>query len=132
MQELFYMGGALFMGFLTLLLLVIFCIAVVSAVGMHGARRGLPGRMRHQLGYIKDVGLLALVSGILGQLIGLYSAFQDIEIMGSVSADMLAGGLRVSSICTLYGMAIFLFSYLIWFVLDLWLNKLEKIEQDPI
>jgi len=78
------------------------------------------------------LGLLALVFGIFGQLIGLYSAFQDIEIMGSVSADMLAGGLRVSSICTLYGMAIFLFSYLIWFVIDLWLNKWKKFAQAPI
>ena len=132
MQELFYMGGTLFMGILTLLLLIVFCIAVASAVGMNNAKIGSYDQKRHQLGYIKAIGLLALVFGMLGQLIGLYSAFQDIEVMGSVSTAMLAGGLRVSSICTLYGMAIFLFSYLIWFVLDLLLNRLEKTSQDPI
>src|SRR5690606_3439606 len=132
MQELFYMGGTLFMGILTLMLLIIFCIAVASAVGMNNTKIGSYHVRRHQLGYIKAVGLLALVFGMLGQLIALYSAFQDIEVMGSVSTAMLAAGLRVSSICTLYGMVIFLFSYLIWFVLELWLNRLEKISQELI
>lgn len=120
------------MGILTLLLLIVFCIAVASAVGMNNTKLGSCDRMRHQLGYIRAIGLLAFVFGMLGQLIGLYSAFQEIEVLGSVTTAMLASGLRVSSICTLYGMAIFLFSYLIWFVLDLWLNKMEKITQDPI
>ncbi len=126
MYELFYMGGTLFMGILTLLLLVILCIAVVSAIKMSNGKPINFDRMRHQLSYIRSVGLFALVFGILGQMIGLYSAFQHIEVVGNISWDMLAGGLKVSFICTLYGIIIFLISYLIWYVLDIWLHRLDK------
>ena len=126
------MGGTLFMGVLTLLLLIIYCIAVVYAVGMRRGKSRNYGHTARQLRYIKDVGLLALVCGLLGQLIGLYSAFQDIEVMGNVSTSMLAAGLRVSSICTLYGFCIFLVSYVLWIVLDLWLNYLKKTTHNPI
>lgn len=66
------------------------------------------------LSLIKSVGLLALVVGILGQMIGLFSAFQAIEQMGSVSPAMLAGGLKVSSITTIYGLIIYAVSLLLW------------------
>ena len=66
------------------------------------------------LDLIKSVGLLALIFGVLGQLIGLFSAFEAIEQMGSVSPAMLAGGLKVSSITTIYGLVIYIVSLLLW------------------
>jgi flagellar motor component MotA len=125
MIDLFHMGGALFMGVLTLLLLIILLIAVVSVLHIINGKPVHAVRIRHQLNYLRSVGLFALVFGILGQMIGLYSAFQHIEAVGNISSSMLAGGLKVSSICTLYGMCIFLISYLIWFGLDVWLTRLE-------
>ena len=71
------------------------------------------------IGYIKSVGLLALVIGVLAQLIGLYSAFSAIEQMGQISAPMLAGGLKVSSITTLYGLFVFIIGYIAWLLLRL-------------
>ncbi len=65
---------------------------------------------------IKSIGTLALVFGILGQFIGLYSAFATIEKMGAVSPEILAGGLRVSSITTIYGLIIFIICYLLWLI----------------
>ena len=62
---------------------------------------------------------MALVVGILGQVIGLFEAFQAIEEMKEVSPSLLAGGLKVSSITTIYGFIIYIFSYLCWFVLNL-------------
>ena len=125
MIELFHMGGALFMGVLTLLLFIILVIAVISGLHIINGNQVYMVRIHQQLTYLKSVGLFALVFGILGQMIGLYSAFQHIEMAGNVSSSILAGGLKVSSICTLYGMSIFLVSYLIWFGLDIWLNRLE-------
>jgi len=66
---------------------------------------------------IKSSGLFAAVTGVLGQLIGLYSAFSAIEQMGSISPEMLMGGLKVSSICTIYGLVIYALSLLAWFVI---------------
>ena len=58
-------------------------------------------------------------TGILGQLIGLYSAFSAIERAMDISPAIMMGGLKVSMITTLYGILIYLTAILIWFVLDL-------------
>jgi biopolymer transport protein ExbB/TolQ len=57
--------------------------------------------------------MLALVWGVLGQVIGLFSAFQAIEMAGEVSQGILAGGLKISSYTTLYGLLVFFVAKLI-------------------
>lgn len=59
---------------------------------------------------VKSLGLLAAVTGILGQLIGLFSAFEHIQQVGTVSPAILAGGFKVSMITTMYGIIIYLFA----------------------
>jgi hypothetical protein len=97
----FYMGGPLFMGMLTL----IFIALIVAAVLKKG---------------VKEIGLLALAMGFLGQLIGLMGAFEGIEAMGGVSQSMLAGGLKVSSITSIYGLLIYIISLIIQVVQRFW------------
>lgn len=92
MIDLFYQGGPLFMSILTLILL-----AVLVSFWKFPK-------------WTKDLGILALAFGIMGQIIGLYSAFKGIEQMGGVSQEMMAGGLKVSSITTMYGLLIFIIS----------------------
>jgi hypothetical protein len=102
MLDYFYMGGPLFMGMLTL----IFIALVVAAVLKKD---------------VKEIGLLALALGILGQLIGLMGAFEGIEAMGGVSQSILVGGLKVSSITSIYGLLIYIVS-LIFQVAQRFLN----------
>ena len=97
MLDYFYMGGPLFMGMLTL----IFIALVVAAVLKKD---------------VKEIGLLALALGILGQLIGLMGAFEGIEAMGGVSQSILVGGLKVSSITSIYGLLIYIVSLIVQFV----------------
>ena len=66
--------------------------------------------------WVREIGLLALSVGILGQIIGLYSAFQAIEQAGGVSQEMMAGGLKVSSITTAYGLIIYILSLVLHMV----------------
>lgn len=94
MLDYFYMGGPLFMGMLTL----IFIALIVAAVLKKG---------------VKEIGLLALAMGFLGQLLGLMGAFEGIEAMGGVSQSMLAGGLKVSSITSIYGLLIYIISLIV-------------------
>jgi len=92
MLDLFYEGGTLFMAILTILLLgVIVCFFKFPD-------------------WVKDLGILALSFGILGQIIGLYGAFKGIEQLGQVSQEMMAGGLKLSSITTMYGLLIYILS----------------------
>lgn len=110
MTKLFNEGGPLFMGILTIVFLVLIVISVYAYLNKQKTEE-----KERNLSLIRGVGLFALVTGILGQLIGLYDAFSAIQGMGSVSPAMLAGGLRVSMITTLYGVVIFIVSLLIWF-----------------
>lgn len=123
MFELFEMGGPLFMGILTLIFLGILALSIYYGSVIMGGKVEHNTVIKHRLGYIKSIGLFALVFGIFGQLMGLYQAFKAIEAAGSVSPAILAGGLKVSMITTLYGMLIFLVSYLIWFGLDYRLSR---------
>lgn len=92
MMNLFMAGGPLYMGILTLILIGV----VVAAVLKKPA--------------VKELGLLALAFGFFSQLLGLYGAFEAIEAAGGVSTALLAGGLKVSSITSVYGMIIYLIS----------------------
>ena len=80
-------------------------------------KEGEGGMSIQRLNQIVQIGLFALVFGIFGQVIGLFQAFIAIEEAGDVSFAMLAGGLKVSMITTIYGFVIFLLSYIIWFSL---------------
>lgn len=96
MMNLFYEGGPLFMSILTFLLLAV----------LWTAWKGGP---------VKELGLLALAVGILGQLIGLYQAFSVLEgfeeAMGEPAGEgLIAGGLKVSLTTTLYGLLIYILS----------------------
>ena len=118
MIDLFYMGGPLFMGILTLLLLIILSLAGYRAIQIVNDKVEHVTTFRYHLTHIKSMGMFTLVCGILGQLIGLYQAFSVIERVGAISPALLAGGLKVSMISTLYGVLIFLLSYLVWLGLD--------------
>ena len=111
------------MGVLTLIVLVMFSVAVINGVAIFSDKIGDVELRRHRLSYIKSIGLFALITGFLGQLIGLYSAFAFMAEVESVSSAILAGGLKVSSITSLYGMLIFLISYLVWFLLDVAISR---------
>lgn len=82
-------------------------------------------KLKNGLSEILHLSTFALFIGIFFQTIGLYMAMEGIEKMGSVSQAMLAGGLKVSFITTLYGMFIFAFSGIVWFILSLRYKKLS-------
>ncbi|MDT8402590.1 MAG: MotA/TolQ/ExbB proton channel family protein [Bacteroidales bacterium] len=118
MFELFYIGGPLFMGILTFLFFIILAIAVYHLVIILKNDFKDINESRKKLKYIKSLGLFAFVTGIMGQLLGLYNAFGAIEKAMDISPALLAGGLKVSMITPIYGALIFVISYLLWIILD--------------
>ncbi|NMF36775.1 MotA/TolQ/ExbB proton channel family protein [Flammeovirga yaeyamensis] len=80
-------------------------------------RRGKVSQKKSMV-LMKEFGTLALVVGIFGQLIGLYSAMIAIEAAGGVPLALLAGGIKVSMITTLYGFLIFLISRIAGIILQ--------------
>jgi len=63
-------------------------------------------------------GSLAFLIGITGQMVGLVAAFDAIQNVGDAGIDphLVAGGLKVTFIVPLFGMALLLISAIIWFV----------------
>lgn len=118
MLELFYQGNVIFMGILTFLLMIIIAITVYRTIQISKGRVDHWATFRHLLTRIKSVGLFALMFGVFAQLLGLYQVFSHIEQGGEVAPPILAGGLKVSMIPTVYGVIIFLIAYLIWMGLD--------------
>ncbi|NCB09376.1 MAG: hypothetical protein EOM73_14585 [Bacteroidia bacterium] len=123
MKNLFYMGGPLFMGILTVILIIMVAWAVYHFLPVITKRDINFAQTKAKLKHIKTIGSFALVTGVLGQLIGLYAAFEAIEQVESVAQPVLMGGLKVSMIPTIYGIVIFLISLLLWFVSDYFLSK---------
>lgn len=115
--ELHIEGGPLFMGILLLLLLINLFLIGKSFYEIYGQNKNSLQQVK-TLNTIKFIAGFALTFGILGQIIGLYDAFFYIQEAGEVSQAMLAGGLRVSTITTLYGFFIFLFSSVCWWFLQ--------------
>ena len=123
MKEFFFMGGTLFMGILTILLVIVLAVTVYFSLSIVSGKATAKKNFSHQLTYLKSLGLFTMITGILGQLIGLMMAFTAIEAAADISPAIMAGGLKVSMITTLYGILINLLSILIWFLLDLWYHK---------
>ena len=117
MFKLFSQGGPLFMGILTLILLALLAVFVTSLL-----KKGDEKQLLQSTQWLKSLGTLGLVVGVLGQLIGLYSAFSVMETSQGISPAILAGGLKVSLITTLYGLLI----YIIHLLCSMLLNRGQK------
>ncbi|MAE87488.1 MAG: hypothetical protein CMB80_32440 [Flammeovirgaceae bacterium] len=121
MMNLFYEGGPLFMGLVTIVFFSGIAVAIMAVISiLKGADTS---KVKATLEYVKSIGVFALIVGVLGQMIGMYSAFEAIAEMGEVSQALLAGGLRVSAITTIYGLISCVICYLIYFGLSVAISK---------
>ena len=107
-------GGPFFM---YPLLLILILIIILIAKGFLQK-----GSFDKTISLISSIALFAIVWGFLGQIIGLIGAFDAIESMGNVSAEMLAAGLKVAFLPPVFGMFIFLIGRLGIIILT-WLKK---------
>ncbi|NLR92903.1 MotA/TolQ/ExbB proton channel family protein [Flammeovirga agarivorans] len=107
-SELYYWGGLEFMNTISIIgiIMVVFMVMRIMKVSTSIFS---PAK---SLNLMKEAGTLALVIGVLGQIIGLFSAMMAIESAGGVSMEVLAAGIKVSTITTLYGFLVFVISRL--------------------
>ncbi|MEH0158720.1 MotA/TolQ/ExbB proton channel family protein [Limibacter armeniacum] len=120
-------GGMEFMGTLSLLALINIAITTFKTYQLFFKKVNSDKlfKLHKGLDAIIFIGSSCFFIGILGQMIGLWAAFEAIEAAGGVSMGLLAGGLKVSMHTTLYGSAIFLVSSVAWFVLRSQYKKYE-------
>lgn len=91
-------GGPVFM--IPILFMLILCIIIFVKALISPKNEGLQSML-------KEVGLLALIWGLIGQCIGLIGAFDAIESVGGVAMDIIAGGIKITLLSALFGLAVF-------------------------
>ena len=89
MFDLFVQGGVLGMSLLT-----------VELICMLFAAWKAPA-------WVKEIGLLALLTGIFYQMLGLFQVLDVFQQAGDISPTLLRGGFKVSFITIMYGMLIY-------------------------
>ena len=115
MLNLLYEGGPLFIGLITIIFFIILVISFVNGMPILKHPNQNVDQHRTRISYVRSLGLLALIIGITGQLMSLYSSFNAMTtVNGSIAPEILIAGLKVSVIPTIYGMMIYIVSYLIW------------------
>jgi len=123
MIDLFYEGGTLFMTLISLagLTALGICVPVAKSIIQ---KEPITGR------YLKSIpiaGGTAFMLGILAQAIGLYEALIAIQEAGDVSPALIFGGFKVSMICPMYGLLIFVITLIIYLSINLgYAARLEK------
>ncbi|GAB5401195.1 MAG: hypothetical protein Aureis2KO_27800 [Aureisphaera sp.] len=102
-------GGPVFM--IPLVLIILFTIGLLIYTL---ALKKNKTKMSQLIGHIS---LFAMIWGFLGSSIGLISAFDAIDASGSVAQPVIASGLKVALLTTVFGLLAFLIGRLSMIVL---------------
>jgi len=130
MKELFFMGGPQFMSALTILLVITTAWFIYHFIISYKSEKINKEKLLRMFSYGKSIGLFALVTGISGQMIGLYNMFLSIEEVSEkgneIMPSLVFGGIKVTMITTFYGIFIYLFSLVLWFLASMMIEKKLK------
>jgi len=96
----FLEGGALFMSLILICLLTSIFFTLKSLMNL---RKNIE-ISKKMIKHINDSGSLGLGLGVMGSFIGLITAFDAIEATGGAEPSILAGGLKVALLSTLFGL----------------------------
>lgn len=127
MKDLFITGGPFFMGILTILLVITTAWIIYHFIVAYNSKQIDKVDFFRKLGYGKLMGLFALVTGILGQMIGFSAMFSIIEQLilsgEELRPHLVFGAIKVTMIVTIYGILIYLFALLLWFLASIIIEK---------
>ena len=100
----FMEGGPFFMSLILIcLLLALFFVSM----GFINLKKNI-AKSRKMTNLASDVSILGLVFGFLGSTIGMIAAFDAIGAIGDISQGMMAAGLKVAFLTTVFGCVTFI------------------------
>ncbi len=100
----FMEGGPFFM---SLILICLLLALALLGTGFYNLKKDT-NKSKKMIGLASDASLLGLVLGFLGSIIGMIEAFDAIESVADISTGMMAGGLKVSFLTTVFGSITFI------------------------
>ena len=127
MKELFFRGGPTFMSLVSILFIITTVWIIYQFVAAYNSEQANLEKALRKLGYGKAMGLFAMITGCIGQMIGLRAMFDVIETVlkqgEQVKQELIFEAIGVTMIVTIYGTLVYLFSLLLWFVASIILEK---------
>ncbi len=97
-------GGPFYM---SLILICLLAAVLFLALGFLRLKTNIE-KSKKMTSLASDVSILGLVFGFLGSTIGMITAFDTIEAVGNINTGMMAGGLKVSFLTTVFGCLTFI------------------------
>jgi biopolymer transport protein ExbB/TolQ len=132
MIRLFVLGGP-YMYVLTVLALVVLVLSVKKFIDLFSRTTPEPARLARGLNAILFWGCISAVLGFLGQFSGTYLSLMAIRRAGLVDPALLAKGVAISLITTVFGLMILAVATIVWFGLRCRLNGLvARREEDRL
>ena len=113
-------GGPVFM---VPILLILIVVVVLFIIGLMGKKK-----IRHVMELLSHLSLFAFMWGLLGSTLGLIQAFDAIEGSGAVSQPMMAGGLKIALLCTVFGLFCFVVARVFILVLVIKAQRAEDAQ----
>lgn len=110
--EIYYVGGPLFMGIISLLALLTIAVFILKVFQVVKHKYTLKW-----LDLILLAGSVAIAAGVLAQIIGIVQALQAIRTAGDISPQLVMEGAIVSFYAPIYGFIVFIFSMSFYFVM---------------
>ena len=107
-------GGPLFMSSIYLMWIAVIILAIRFLIIYSKDKQSIKLERTNEA--ILFLGSLTFLIGIFGQTIGIFMALSAIQAAGDISPALIAGGLKVSMITTMYGFGLLIISGIIWFV----------------
>jgi len=125
MLRLFVLGGP-FMWILLLISVAVVLLSIRDALALSSTAGLKRVVSRNGSGAILFWGCIAAVLGILSSLIGLYLSLSAVRAAGIMNPSLMAEGIAVALISTIFGLLILAYAAFAWFVLRFWMRKLAS------
>lgn len=127
LKQKFFEGGTAFMGFLTVLLIITTAWFIYQFVVGYYSKQISKEKTLRMIGYGRYIGLFAMMTGLIGQMVGLISTFDAIQAAADINSAWVFGGVKVTYITPIYGTLIFMVSLILYFISALLIeNKFDK------
>jgi hypothetical protein len=128
-KDRFIAGGYEFMSVLTLLLIITTAWIIYQFVIGYNSKQPNQEKILRKIGYGKSMGMFALATGFLGQMIGLTGMFEAIRSATSaIDPRLIYDAIRVTTISAMYGVLIYLFSLILWFIASFIIEKKLEVK----
>ena len=122
MTKFFLMGGPTWMSILTILLVITTTWIIYHFISSYHPQAD-HAKLLRGIEYGKSMGLFTMVSGFLAQMIGLINMFSVIKDHPDIESHMIYDAIYVTMISAMYGVIIYLFTLLLWFITRLIIEK---------